>query len=140
MIKRLLMSATGALLPVLAAQGGGLEVVVTNVESSQGYIMVALYNSDATYMKEDLAVADAKVQARAGEVAVSFPDLGDGSYAVTLYHDANGNGKLDKTWLGLPKEGYGFGNNARGRMSAPSFAQSIVKVEGGTAIKVYLTY
>ena len=45
----------------------------------------------------------------------------DGTYAVTLFIDENNNQKLDKNFVGIPKEKYGFSNNAKGIMSAPKF-------------------
>ena len=119
---------------------GTLDVVVTNVEGDQGDVMVALYSDEKTYLDEKAAVASHQVEARAGRVVVSFPDLADGRYAVTLYHDANGNGKLDKSWLGVPKEGYGFGNNARDRSGPAPFSKAAVDVTGDTTIQVYLSY
>jgi uncharacterized protein (DUF2141 family) len=50
-----------------------------------------------------------------------FPDAAPGRYAIAAIHDANGNGDLDRNWLGIPTEGYGFSENARARFGAPSF-------------------
>jgi len=46
-----------------------------------------------------------------------------GEYAVMLYHDENGNDKLDKNIVGVPKEPYGFSNNARARLGLPLYEQ-----------------
>ena len=43
------------------------------------------------------------------------------TYAVGLYLDVNGNNRMDKNFLGMPKEQYGFSNNAKGRFGPPSF-------------------
>ena len=50
--------------------------------------------------------------------------LPHGEYAISLFVDSNGNKKIDKNFLGIPKEQYGFSNNVMGRMSAPSFDQA----------------
>ena len=44
-----------------------------------------------------------------------------GTYAVKLFHDANDNGRLDTNWIGIPKERFGFSNNAMGRFGPPDF-------------------
>lgn len=51
-----------------------------------------------------------------------------GKYAVAVIHDENGNHKLDRNFLGIPKEGFGFANNPRVLMSAPSFEAASTQV------------
>ena len=41
------------------------------------------------------------------------------------------NGKLDTNWLGIPKEGYGFSNDAKGSFGAPPFSAAGFQYEGG---------
>lgn len=48
-------------------------------------------------------------------------DIPNGVYAVALYQDTNGNGKLDTNLLGIPKEPYAFSNNRIPLLSEPSF-------------------
>jgi uncharacterized protein (DUF2141 family) len=55
---------------------------------------------------------------------VTVPDLPPGRYAVAAYVDNNRNGKQDKNFLGVPKEDYGFSNEARGRFGPPDFAEA----------------
>ena len=45
---------------------------------------------------------------------------------------------MDKNFIGIPKEQYGFSNNAMGRMSAPSFEQAKFKVSGPTTHDIKL--
>jgi len=56
--------------------------------------------------------------------------LPHGEYAITLYVDSNGNKKIDKNFLGIPKEQYGFSNNVMGKMSPPTFDQAKFMVTG----------
>ena len=65
-------------------------------------------------------------------------DLPEGLYAITLFVDANKNLKIDKNFLGIPKEQFGFSNNAMGKLSAPSFEQAKFKVEGNTLQNIKL--
>ena len=59
-------------------------------------------------------------------------EVPDGEYAIAAFLDINANNKMDKNFIGIPKEQYGFSNNAMGRMSAPSFDQAKFSVEGDT--------
>ena len=52
---------------------------------------------------------------------VTFKDVPAGTYAVSYIHDENGNGKMDTNFMGIPKEGYGCSNNAKGFMGPPKW-------------------
>ena len=36
-------------------------------------------------------------------------------------HDENGNGELDANFVGIPKEPWGFSNNAKGKFGPPKW-------------------
>jgi uncharacterized protein (DUF2141 family) len=55
---------------------------------------------------------------------VTLKNLPRGVYAVSVFHDENMNGRLDKNVLGIPKEGYGASNNPRKSMGPPKFAEA----------------
>lgn len=59
-----------------------------------------------------------------------FQDIPPGTYAIAVIHDENMNGKLDSSWLGIPKEGYGFSNNAKGVVGAPLFSAASFPYDG----------
>jgi len=40
------------------------------------------------------------------------------------------NGKLDTNFLGMPTEGYGFSNDAKGLLRAPSFSSASFPYDG----------
>ncbi|HEX4039381.1 MAG TPA: DUF2141 domain-containing protein [Acidobacteriaceae bacterium] len=44
-----------------------------------------------------------------------------GRYAIVVIHDENENQKLDRNFLGIPNEGFGFANNPKVNFSAPSW-------------------
>ena len=58
--------------------------------------------------------------------------LPSGDYAVALFHDENGNGRVD-TMLGVPSEGVGFSNNPRLLFGPPSFRRAAVALTNQTA-------
>jgi uncharacterized protein (DUF2141 family) len=67
---------------------------------------------------------------------VHFKDLPPGEYAAVAFQDVNGNGKLDKNFLGIPREPYGFSNSARGSAGPPKFSAAAVTLnpDGTTTI------
>ena len=65
-------------------------------------------------------------------------DLPEGIYAIALFVDVNKNLKIDKNFFGIPKEQFGFSNNAMGKLSAPSFEQTMFQVRGNTIQNIEL--
>ncbi|MYM94205.1 DUF2141 domain-containing protein [Duganella vulcania] len=115
------LSTISALMLAAAPAGAAdLKIAVTGVASANGTIMVALYNSAETFQQKPFRAAAA--QAVAGTTQIEFKDLPAGEYAFSLYHDANGNGKMDANLVGVPTEDYAFSNNAMGKFGPPKFA------------------
>ena len=64
-----------------------------------------------------------------------------GRYGVVVIHDENSNMKLDRNFFGVPKEGFGFSNNPRVVVSAPSFqAASVAGRCPSTQVDIRLIY
>jgi uncharacterized protein (DUF2141 family) len=59
-----------------------------------------------------------------------FTDLPAGVYAVSVFHDENMNQKLDKNFVGVPKEGYGASNDPKKKMGPPSFEETKFQLSG----------
>ena len=62
-------------------------------------------------------------------------DLKPGKYAFKYFHDENKNEDLDCNWIGIPKEGFGFANNATGMFGPPSFKKTIFELKQTTTLK-----
>lgn len=71
---------------------------------------------------------------------VIVENLNSGKYAFKYFHDENKNKKLDTNLIGLPKEGFGFSNNAKGKFGPPSFRQMIFNVNQDSLIKCKPSY
>lgn len=102
-----------------------LTVKVTGLRNSKGVVGIALFSNPAGFPEaSDQAFRAKNAEIKDGAVEVVFPDLPPGTYAVSVRHDENRNGKLDKNFLGIPKEGYGASNNPRLKRRAPNFEES----------------
>jgi uncharacterized protein (DUF2141 family) len=76
-----------------------------------------------------------------GSQATEVFQVPPGRYAVAVIHDENRNHRLDRNFLGIPKEGFGFANNPRVLLTAPSFNAATVAVScPETQIEVRLIY
>ncbi len=116
---------------------GELSVEITGITDIRGQIIVAIYDSPEAFEAEDKPLAARHAVVDGETVAVNFENINLGEHAAKLYHDANGNGKLDRNLLGLPSEGYGFSNNT-GRFGPPSFEEARFTIDAETRIRVRL--
>lgn len=112
-----------------------IEVDITNFRNDKGVCRSCIFNSESSFSKEQplvcvtSAVSDKKAKA-------VFSNVPDGTYALFVIHDANGNGKMDTNFLGIPKEGYGASKNKLPFAAAPKFEANKFVVAGNTTIQL----
>lgn len=85
-----------------------LTVEITNVTTDEGQIILAIYNSSDNYDKR-IAFQEIKLLPEVDTVTFET-NVPDGEYLVMLVHDINKNGKLDTSFIGMPKEPVGLSN------------------------------
>lgn len=115
-----------------------LSIKITGVPSDKGKLLVGVYNKKEGFRDEKYTYKNLTVNAVKGTMTVYIPDLPNGNYAIAVFHDANENGKLDKNFLGIPTEKYGFSNDAMGAFGPPNFEDCIVKIDGNKEISIKL--
>jgi uncharacterized protein (DUF2141 family) len=103
-----------------------LEVVVTNVQEAKGTVRVGIFSDSKSFLKE--ATFGKVVKATKGEVRVVFENIPPGTYGVSVIHDENENGELDSGLFGIPKEGFGFANDAMGTFGPPGFEKASINI------------
>ena len=117
------------LLPVLAEPE--LQVEFTNLNAAKGNLYIALYDQADAFMQIDRVRSQKIVPVtQKGTLKISLGNFPPGKYALSCFHDLNGNGKLDTNWLGIPSEPYGFSNNARPQFRAPKWAEAAFDLSG----------
>ncbi len=100
-------------------QHRSLEIVIQSEAGKEGNLEIALFNQKENFLEKPFKTL--QVPVNGAENKAVFQQLPSGWYAVAVYLDENDNRKLDKNLLGIPKEEYGFSNNAKGSMGPPSF-------------------
>ncbi len=80
------------------------------------------------------------VPASEGDVVVKFEEVPPGRYGVVVLHDENENRRLDKSFFGVPKEGWGMSNNPKPRFSAPRFEAAAVALGCDDRVEIRLRY
>ena len=112
----------------------GIHVRVMDIRNSAGTVACALFESPVGFPTEFLHSATniMVIKVRDKQARCDFEDIPPGTYALAVIHDENMNGKLDTNFLGMPKEGYGFSNGAKGLLGAPSFSAASFQYDGET--------
>ena len=121
-------------------------VINLSDQKKAGTLMLAIYNNAEAFEGSVIKEKRSEVGVFKGLELYLEPkdsmrlsiEIPDGEYAIAFFIDANGNKKLDKNFLGIPKEQFGFSNNAMGTLSAPSFEQAKFKVTGNTVQNIKL--
>ena len=110
----------------------GIHVTILNIRNSTGTIDCALFDSPAGFPIEVLRSATnvMVIKIRDTQARCDFLDIPPGTYALAVIHDENMNGELDTNWMGIPKEGYGFSNDAKALLGPPSFSEARFRYDG----------
>jgi uncharacterized protein (DUF2141 family) len=107
------------------AQTGQITIQVEGIKSKTGKIALLLFNQSQGFPGEvKQSLRQELKNAQKGELSFVLDQLPYGTYAISLIHDENENQKIDTNILGIPKEGYGFSNNARNLFRAPRFKEA----------------
>lgn len=138
-----LTALTGVLIPTLteANTTGDLQIVVDGVQRQQGQVCISLFAGSQGFPDRSDRAIRAQCVPVGKRTAVTFGNIALGNYAIAVYHDRNGNGKLDRNFLGIPTEGFGFSRNPVIRTGAPRFSEAAVFVAGTeTTTQIQLQY
>lgn len=120
------------------APAPALIITVSGVPSSEGDVLVGLWVAPDGFLEDDTRIAGQVRPARAGEQSFVFDGLAPGTYAVSVLHDADRNGRMSKSFLGWPTEAYGFSRDARNTFSAPHFEDCAFELRSDRQIRIAL--
>lgn len=116
-------------LSALPATAETLTVNVSNL-TPKGALMVALYKGEDGYTGGK-PIGSQQVPV-SGDTATATFEVEPGQYGLKIFHDVNGNGKMDTNPFGMPVEPFAFSNNAKGRMGPAVWTDAAFDVSGDT--------
>ena len=96
-----------------------LRIEINNLNNSKGQIVLDLQDENKNSIK---AVFQ---EIKDNHCIITIKDLSPGKYTFRYFHDRNRNKELDTNWIGMPKEGFGFSNNAKGKFGPPKHEKTI---------------
>ena len=123
--------ATFSAAAVAQNASSNLTVNFTGIEEKQGTILGVLVDSEAAYDGKAAPVRSLMVTADKAEVVAMIDGLAPGIYAIKLFHDVDGDGKMSTNPYGMPVEPFAFSNNAQGNMGPAKWADAKFKVKTG---------
>jgi uncharacterized protein (DUF2141 family) len=111
-----------------------LTVEVKGFKSTEGTVKLQMVDENGKEVFTKIAPLSSKTY------TLGINVFKKGKYAINVIHDKNNNNKLDTNFLGIPKEGWGCSNDARGVMSAPKFKDKLFAVQTNKNIIINLVH
>ena len=114
-------------------------IIVSGVEHNEGFIDVKIYIDKENFLNEEMAAETIRKRASKGKTVIPLSRLHEGTIAVVVYHDEDGNGKLKTGLFWRPKEGFALSNNytPKGR---PKFIKAAIELVHGEPVNIELNY
>jgi uncharacterized protein (DUF2141 family) len=134
------------LLPSLSAQSpntGTLTIRVVNASNASGEIRLALFQNAQGFpgdASKAFRTQPAQIDRQTLSAQVVLTEIPQGVYAVSVFHDENGNGKFDKNLVGIPKEAYGASNNPTKKMRPPTFDEAKFSLGSQQSLEIRLIH
>ena len=121
---------------------GSIIIELDTLENFRGSIQVSLFaNQDGFPEEWEKAYTSKSVAVTENLTEIRLEDIPFGTYGVALIHDENENYELDTNFFGVPNEGYGFSNNARGRFGPPDYSDTEFTLETESLVlKIEMKY
>lgn len=125
-----------------AAASNSIKVVVVGFHSDSGEADCVLFGSPEGFPSDSkIAMQRIKSRIRNRQAVCTFSGISPGEYAVSVFHDENANGILDRNLIGMPKEGVGASNDAAGKLGPPKFDDARFAYKGGLeTLTIHLRY
>lgn len=108
---------------------------ITNIETIEGKLFLSIYQ-DAQSFKKKEPLKTVSVQVDGKEMTIT-EKLPQGEYVFFVYQDINKNDKLDRNFLGMPKEPVGYGNHKGGRPGRFNKLKIEIKENKSVDIKLF---
>ncbi|MDC3320916.1 DUF2141 domain-containing protein [Hyphomicrobiales bacterium] len=110
------------------------ETLIVNIESNydKGLALIGIYDKEEHFGKakvnkklnSEKVLTGAVTKITNNKAQIKF-DIPFGSYALSGFQDFDNNGVMSGNFLGIPKEPFGFSNDARGKFGPPKWNDAV---------------
>jgi len=123
-----------------AIKAQDVTLTVTGIALLKGNIIGGIYGADNNFPERGMSIQKQVRSADTNTITMVFTNIPDGEYAIAVFHDEDKSGKMNKNFIGIPQEMFGFSNKATpGALSPPEFEEAKFKVSGDTEHSIALT-
>ena len=137
-----LLISSAALAQAPPPQENQIHVEIVGLRNDKGQALCALFSSSRDFPKKtEKAVAHSTSVISNRHAVCEFPGVAPGTYAISVFHDENSNGKLDTNLMGIPREGVGASNDVKGHFGPPKFDAAAFRFAAGRLdLKITIHY
>jgi uncharacterized protein (DUF2141 family) len=118
----------------VAQEAGPVTVSFSGITRPTGALMVGIYDSEAAFAGGN-PVDGFKLDVTGPEASKTVTGLKPGVYAIKVFHDVDGDGRMGTNAFGIPLEPYAASNNAPSRMGPPAWADARFEVTADGAVQ-----
>lgn len=111
-----------------------LTIEINKLENNKGLIFLELLDGN------NKSIKGVSQEIKNNKCVIVIKNLKAGKYSFKYFHDENRNKELDTNWVGIPNEGFGFSNNAKGTFGPPDFEKTIFEIKGNLTKKCIPKY
>ena len=117
---------------------GEIKVLVSNIKEKRGTIHYGVYNNPKLFPEESGKILGGYEEvSKVIENGLLIDDLEESNYAIAIFHDTNSNKKFD-TFFSIPKEKFGFSNNAKVFLGPPKFEDASIFVGQDSIVEIII--
>jgi len=113
-----------------------LEITITDINKHEGKVIVSIYDNEKNWFEKPLKEITFQTDESTKKITFEVPY---GTYAISVYQDENGNGELDRNFIGIPKEPIAFGNNYK-PFGDPDFEPASISFDSDYQIQTLKLY
>ncbi len=111
-----------SMIPLKSIAQFTLTVEINGLRSSNGNILLQVFDEEQNTIKGVVEGIENN------KCIIVIENLKSGKYAFRYFHDENSNDEMETNWMGMPKEGFGLSNNAKGLFGSPKFKKWIFEL------------
>ncbi|MCA0892093.1 DUF2141 domain-containing protein [Microbulbifer agarilyticus] len=106
-----------------------VKLTIANIQSQVGKLYISVYDSKDTFLGDTKVYAQEasleSLQDGQLEVLMTLPY---GALAISVHHDNNANGEMDRNFIGIPKEPVGLSNGHVPKFGPPKFSKAVIEI------------
>ena len=120
-------------------QTAEIHVEIQNIEGTGGELVTGIFDNASDFKNKTKPFRASKIEITDSSVSYTYSDIPIGNYAIAVFHDTNGDGKVNTKSMKIPIEGVGVSGKMP-KMRAPKFEETAFILKNDTVIVIRMVY